>query len=87
MYLWNRKLLDSRLKKVDLSQREIAAMVGWRSHTIFNRIVRGEVNTVEDKRAVRLAYILGVGVDDLFEARSSTGGQQTVTPKRTKVAA
>lgn len=71
-----------------LSQRDLAAMVGWNSHTILTRIIKGEVNTVDDKKAIRLAFILGVGVDDLFEARSSTGSAQNANRQKTrKVAA
>lgn len=71
-----------------LSVRDLAGMCGWQSHTLLVRIINETTNTVEDRKAVRLAFILGVGVDDLFETRSSTATQQTATRKTTrKVAA
>lgn len=87
MYLADRRLLKSRLKKLTegpaatLSKREVALMCGWRSHSLLFRVLNGEVNTVEDTKAIRLAHILGVGVDDLFETRTSTAPQQVVAKK------
>lgn len=81
MQITDRKLLKSRMKRLDLSQRELATMCGWKSHTLLGRIISGKVNTVEDKRAIRMAFILGVGVDDLFEAKASRVTQPLVAKR------
>ena len=44
----------------------------------MNRLLKGEVATLEVEPAVRIAKCLGVGVDDLFMARLSTESGQTV---------
>ncbi len=55
----------------DASHRDIAAAVGWTSHSYVGRILRGKVNNVDPEAAVRMAHFFGVAVDDLFLTRSS----------------
>lgn len=53
-----------------VSHRQLADAVGWESHSYVSRLVRGEVKTLKPEKAVAIAHYLGVGVDDLFLAKS-----------------
>ncbi len=55
----------------DASHRDIAAAVGWKSHSYVGRILRGAVSNVDPDAAVRMAHFFGVAVDDLFLTRST----------------
>lgn len=55
----------------DKSHRDIAAALGWSSHSYVGRIMRGKVRTIDPEAAVRMAHLFGVAVDDLFLTRSS----------------
>jgi len=55
-----------------VSQRQLAAAAGYKSHAYMGRILRGEVRTLDPDAAVRIAKFLGVGVDDLFLVRLSS---------------
>lgn len=65
-----------QLKKLmliqEVSTRDLAAAVGWASHSYVTRILRGEISTVTTDKGVRIAHFFQVGVDDLFVARLST---------------
>lgn len=54
-----------------VTARELAELVGWRSHSYLTRLLRGDAGTVGPAVAVRIAEVLGVGVDDLFVPVSS----------------
>lgn len=56
----------------DVSGRQMSRIVGWKSHTYMQRILRGEIRSVDPDVAVMIAATLGVGVDDLFLPRVST---------------
>ena len=56
----------------EVSGREMSRIVGWKSHTYLQRILRGEIRSVDPDIAVKIAATLGVGVDDLFLPRVST---------------
>ena len=56
----------------EVSGREMSRIVGWKSHTYMQRILRGEIRSVDPDVAVMIAATLGVGVDDLFLPRVST---------------
>jgi transcriptional regulator with XRE-family HTH domain len=60
------------VKQPEVSARELAEAVGYKSHSYVTRILRGEIKTVTPERAARIARYLEVGVDDLFVARLST---------------
>lgn len=58
------------------SKRAIAKAAGWKSHTYIQRLLNGEAKTVKVISAVRIAYFLGCGVDDLFVPRSSSEARE-----------
>lgn len=80
------KLIDHRkLAKLMVIQgvtyRELAEAAGYKSHAYLGRLVRGEVDTLDEEPALRIARHLGVGVDDLFLVRLSTDLVQSA-PRR-----
>lgn len=76
MILKDRKKLAKIMAIQEVSQRDIAHAAGWSSHSYLGRLLRGEVNTLDTDAAVRIAHALGVGTDDLFMSRSSSGSRQ-----------
>lgn len=60
----------------DVSHREMAAAIGWKSHSYIGRIARGTIRTVDPEAAVKIAHVLGVAVDDIFLTKSSTKSGQ-----------
>lgn len=60
----------------DASHRDIAAAVGWKSHSYVGRILRGQIKSVDPEAAVRMAHYFGVAVDDLFLTRSTRNPRQ-----------
>lgn len=81
MKLTNRKLLLKLMAIQGVSARGLAKAAGWKSHSYMNRLLsqdpRVQVDTLEIEPAVRIAKYLGVGIDDLFMARTSTDARQT----------
>lgn len=71
MRLIDRKRLARLMAIQGVSGRQLATAAGWRSHTYLQRLLRGEVDTLDVDPAVRIAEYLQVGTDDLFVARSS----------------
>lgn len=67
-----RKKLASLMVIQEWSARRLSEQVGWKSHTILLRILRGEQRTIKPEKATAIAAHLGVGMDDLFVPRSST---------------
>lgn len=78
MKLHNRKGLMKLMAIQGVSARGLAKAAGWKSHSYMNRLLAGQVDTLEVEPAVRIAKYLGVGVDDLFIARVSTDARQNV---------
>lgn len=82
MKLTNRKLLLKLMAIQGVSARGLARAAGWKSHSYMNRLLSDNaevrVDTLEIEPAVRIAKYLGVGIDDLFMARTSTDTRQTV---------
>lgn len=76
-----RKQLLKLMTIQEVSGRELAKAAGWRSHTYLQRLLRGEVRTLDTGPAVAIALYLGVGVDDLFLARRSTESGRRVAQK------
>jgi len=76
MQIIDRKRLQKLMVIQDVSQRELAEAIGWRSHSYLGRILRGQVSTLDVEPAVRMAHFFGVGVDDLFLAKSSSESRQ-----------
>lgn len=69
MILKDPKLLLSIMLVQDVSQRELARAVGWKSHSYLGRLLRGEVKTLDGDAALRIAHRLGLPVDSLFLTR------------------
>jgi transcriptional regulator with XRE-family HTH domain len=84
MKLTDRKRLAKLMAIQGVSARGLAKAAGWKSHSYMNRLLSGEVDTLEVEPAVRIARYLGVGTDDLFVARVSTDTRQNL--KRGRVA-
>jgi transcriptional regulator with XRE-family HTH domain len=66
MILKDRKALAKLMAIEGLSQRQLAAQAGWRSHSYMGRLVAGKARSVKPDAATRIAAALGVSVDDLF---------------------
>lgn len=66
MYLAHRKRLLKLMILKDISQRQLATVAGYKSHSYMGRLMRGEVKTLEPEAALRIAHFLEVPVDDLF---------------------
>lgn len=81
MRLHNRKGLRKLMAIQGISARGLAKAAGWKSHSYMNRLLSGEVNTLEVEPAARIARHLGVGIDDLFMPRLSTDVEQNVQRK------
>lgn len=79
--IWMKLIDRKRLAKImaiqGVSNRQLAKAAGWKSHSYMNRLISGEVATLEPEHAVRIARHLGVGVDDLFMPRLSTDASQS----------
>lgn len=76
MKLHNRKGLLKLMAIQGVSNRGLAKAAGWKSHSYMNRLLAGTVDTLEVEPAVRIAKYLGVGIDDLFMARTSSDTRQ-----------
>lgn len=74
--VWMELISPKKLAKLlviqDISQRQLARDIGWKSHTYVARLLNGEAKTVTPDSAARIAHRLGVGVDDLFLVKSSS---------------
>lgn len=62
----------------ELTHRQIAEAIGWKSHSYVGRIMRGKIHTIDPEAAVRWAHLLGVAVDDIFLTRSSRNPRRNV---------
>ncbi len=80
MRLTDRKKLARLMIVQEVTQRELAAAAGWRSHSYLGRLLRGDVDTLEVEPAVRIAQYLGVGTDDLFLTRVSSDTRHSAQP-------
>lgn len=81
MQVRDRKKLATLMVINDISQRELARMLGWKSHTYLGRILNGQVSTLDAEAAAKIAAIFGVGMDDLFLPRVSTVTVQSVSDR------
>lgn len=81
-----RKKLAKFMVIQEVSARSLAAEVGWKSHTILLRLLKGEQSSVTPEKAARIAVALGVGIDDLFVPRVSNGTRQDVKHPARKAA-
>lgn len=71
----------------DVSQRQLAVVAGYKTHTYMGKILRGEAKTLNTEPALRIAKFLGVGVEDLFLTKVSTipdqNGRRNVSTRAT----
>lgn len=82
-----RRKLGKLMILQDVSQRELAHAIGWRSHSYLGRLLRGEVKTLDTDAALRIAHFFGVPeVSDLFLTRASSDSRSSMNRKK-KVAA
>jgi transcriptional regulator with XRE-family HTH domain len=84
MELQDRKKLAKLMVIQDVSQRELARVAGWKTHSYLGRLLRGDAKTLNPEPALRIAKALGVGVDDLFLTKVSVISDQSGTDNRTK---
>lgn len=82
MRLIDRKRLAKLMAIQGVSARALATAAGWSSHSYMNRLLSGEVSTLEVEPAVRIAAHLQVGVDDLFMARVSSDDERQTAGRR-----
>jgi transcriptional regulator with XRE-family HTH domain len=65
-----------------ISQRQLAGILGWESHSYLGRILRGDIKSVQPAVAARIAEYLEVGMDDLFVPRTTSNTAQIAKRKR-----
>ena len=56
----------------DISHRQLADALGWKSHSYIGRLVRGQIKTLDPDAALKIAKILEVPVDELFIIKVSS---------------
>lgn len=71
MLLRDHKKLARLMVIQEVSQRQLAAAAGWKSHSYLGRLLRGKVKSLEPEAALRIAEYLRVPVDDLFAIKVS----------------
>jgi len=81
MLIRDHKKLARLLVIQEISHRQLADALGWRSHSYVGRMCRGKVRSIDPEAALRIAALLKTPVDDLFRIKvsSHTGpsGQET----------
>lgn len=71
MIVKDHKKLRTVIALREVTYRELADAVGWKSHSYLYRLARGQVRKVDPEAAVKIAQYLGVDLDDLFAPRGS----------------
>jgi transcriptional regulator with XRE-family HTH domain len=84
MQIKDRDLLAALMASKKLSGRALAKQVGWKSHTYLQRLLRGEVNTLDPDRAIIIAHYLGVPLELLFVPRVDRNSEQYGEESRTR---
>lgn len=74
--------LADRMEEYKVSQRELAKVAGWKSHSYLSRLLSGTETTLNTEPALKIAYYLGVGVSDLFITQSDTPPAERPAPRR-----
>lgn len=77
-----RKRLAKLLLIQEVSQRDLAEAIGWKSHTMVGYLLRGEKNSVSPASAVAIAKFLGVDVSDLFLTEMPSVARQGTQRRR-----
>lgn len=73
MFVRDRKKLARLMVIQEVSHRDLAAALGWKSHSYVGRLVRGEVRSIDVDAALKIAALLQTPVDDLFVIKVSGG--------------
>lgn len=87
MELKDREFLIELMEERGISQRTLAKKAGWASHTYLQRLLRGEVKTLNTDPALRIAHYLSIPVHRLFVTRVDTNPEQPVPSTGRKIAA
>lgn len=81
MIIRDHKKLARLLVIQEISHRQLADVMGWKSHSYVGRLARGEVRSVDGDVALKIAKLLKTPVDDLFiikvSSNSGLDGQET----------
>lgn len=75
-------LLKELMETKGISARTLAKDAGWKSHTYLQRILRGEVKTLQPEPAARIAYRLEVPFNLLFVTKASENPAQNVRGRK-----
>lgn len=59
-----------------VSNRDLAKIAGYKSHSYMNKIMKGDATTLNPEPALRLAKFFQVGVEYLFSTEVSTNPAQ-----------
>lgn len=78
----NPETLQALATRQGLNHRQIAAGLGWASHSYVSRILRGDQRTISPEAAVKLAAMLDAPVADLFLPTDSSKTGSNVRGKR-----
>ncbi|WP_270409548.1 helix-turn-helix domain-containing protein [Brachybacterium paraconglomeratum] len=74
--------LADRMREYNVSQRELAKVAGWKSHSYLSRLLSGSETTLNTDPALKIAFYLGVPVSDLFITQSDSPPAERPTPRR-----
>lgn len=78
MQLKDPKLLARLMAIQNVSGRQLSKVAGWESHTYLQRLLRGDVNTLQPIPAILIAKHLEVPLESLFVPKSSSDYEQLV---------
>lgn len=67
-----RKRLAKLLLIQEVTHRQLAEAVGWKSHAMVRQLLCGKRNGVRPEKALAIAKYLGVDVGDLFLTEMSS---------------
>ncbi|WP_341856382.1 helix-turn-helix transcriptional regulator [Brachybacterium sp. GPGPB12] len=74
--------LADRMREYNVSQRELAKVAGWKSHSYLSRSLSGSETTLNTDPALKIAFYLGMDVSDLFITQSDSPPAERPTPRR-----
>lgn len=74
--------LADRMREYNVSQRELAKVAGWKSHSYLSRLLSGSESTLNTEPALKIAFYLGMDVSDLFITQSDSPPAERPTPRR-----
>lgn len=82
MILRDRKKLARLMVVQEVSGRQLADEIGWASHSYMSRLLRGDAKTVTPESAAKIAHVLQVPIDDLFQTKVDRKPGSTVQEKK-----